>query len=56
MSIARGSLMELATHLLLSQTVGLLEQAELENLLALSDRISRMLTGLRKALQQKLPA
>ena len=54
LSIARGSLMELETHLMLSQRVGLLPQAELEKLLALSDRISRMLSGLRKALQHKL--
>ena len=53
LSIARGSLMELETHLILSQRVGLLEVAELEKLLAVSDRISRMLSGLRKALQQK---
>jgi four helix bundle protein len=54
LSIARGSLMELETHLLLSQRVGMLEQPELEDLLALSDRISRMLSGLRKALEQRL--
>jgi four helix bundle protein len=54
LSIARGSLMELETHLMLSQRVGLLEAAELEKLLGSSDRISRMLSGLRKALQQKL--
>jgi four helix bundle protein len=53
LSIARGSLMELETHLMLSQRVGLLEAPELEKLLAMSDRISRMLTGLRKALRQK---
>jgi four helix bundle protein len=54
LSIARGSLMELETHLILSQRVGLLEQAELESLLALSDRTSRMLSGLRKALGKRL--
>lgn len=53
LSIARGSLMELETHLMLSQRVGLLEAAELEKLLGSSDRISRMLSGLRKALQRK---
>ena len=54
LSIARGSLMELETHLLLSQRVGLLGQAELDRLLALTDRISRMLSGLRKALEKRL--
>ncbi len=49
LSIARGSLMELETHLMLSHRVGLLQQADLETLLALTDRLSRMLSGLRRA-------
>ncbi len=53
LSIARGSLMELETHLILSQRVGLLKQAALESLLPLTDRVSRMLSGLRKALQKR---
>ena len=56
LSIARGSLMELETHLTLSQRVELLQLVELEKLLALTDRISRMLSGLRKALEQRLKA
>ena len=48
--------MELETHLILSQRVGLIQQAELERLLGQSDRISRMLTGLRNALLRKLQA
>ena len=54
LSIARGSLMELETHLLLSQRVGLLQKNTLDPLLLLTDRISRMLTGLRKALEKRL--
>jgi four helix bundle protein len=54
LSVARGSLMELETHLLLK--VGFLDQAELERLLALTERISRMLSGLRKALSKRLEA
>jgi four helix bundle protein len=54
LSIARGSLMELETHLVLCQRVGLLEQAKLDPLLALTDRISRMLSGLRKALAKRV--
>ena len=54
LSIARGSLMELETHLLLSKRVGFLNQVPLEELLALADRISRMLSGLRKALEKRL--
>ena len=45
--------MELETHLMLSQRVGLLQLAELESLLALTDRISRMFSGLRTALEKR---
>jgi four helix bundle protein len=55
-SIARGSLMEVETHLMLSERVGLLRQAELQSLLAHADRISRMLSGLRKVLEKRLEA
>lgn len=54
LSVARGSLMELETHLLLSQRIGLLQSPELEPLLALSDDIGRMLSGLRRSLEAKL--
>ena len=54
LGIARGSLMELETHLVLSQRVGLLSDSQLAPLLALADRISRMLSGLRKALERRL--
>jgi four helix bundle protein len=52
LSVARGSLMELETHLELSYRVRLLAKAQLNLLLEQSDRISRMLTGLRKALER----
>jgi four helix bundle protein len=54
LSIARGSLKELETHLILSQRVGLLESTVLESLLMLANEISRMMAGLRKALEQRL--
>ena len=54
LSIARGSLMELETHLLLSQRVGLLVQTTLNPLLMMSDEIGRMLSGLRRALEGRL--
>jgi four helix bundle protein len=54
LSIARGSLLELETHLMLSQRIGLLQQPELESLLTMTDRLSRMLSGLRKALEKRL--
>jgi four helix bundle protein len=53
LSVARGSLMELETHLLLSQRVGLLDQHSTTLLLAQTDRLSRMLAGLRKALENR---
>jgi four helix bundle protein len=54
LSVSRGSLKEVETHLILSQRVGLLSQAALEPLLELSDRVSRMLSALRKALEARL--
>lgn len=54
LSIARGSLMELETHLLLSHRVGLLDESTLQALLTLSDEISRMLSGLRNSLLKRL--
>jgi four helix bundle protein len=53
LSIARGSLNELETHLILSQRIGLLPNDRLLPLLDLADEISRMLTGLRKSLLRK---
>ena len=53
LGIARGSLKEVETHLLLSQRVGLSNANDIEPLLALSDEISRMITGLRKALEER---
>jgi hypothetical protein len=46
--------MELETHLMLSQRVGLLDQAETSPILTGTERISRMLSGLRNALEKHL--
>jgi four helix bundle protein len=54
LSIARGSLKELETHLILSNRVGVLDRPHLERLLTLCEEISRMMSGLRKALQRRL--
>ena len=54
LSIARGSLKELETHLLLCQRVGLLKEADLPPLMTLCDRISQMLSRLRQSLERKL--
>jgi four helix bundle protein len=54
LSIARGSLMELETHLLLSQRVGLLSPDATEPLLKITERIGQMMTKLRQALMNRL--
>jgi four helix bundle protein len=53
LSIARGSLAELETHLQLSQRVALLDKSKLDDLLRLTDEISRMLSGLRNSLEAR---
>lgn len=54
LSIARGSLMELQTLLLLAQRVDLLNEADLVPLSTLCERISQMISRLRQALEKKL--
>ena len=54
LSMARGSLLEVETLLLLSERVGFLNQELLAGLLSISDEVSRMLSGLRKALEANL--
>src|SRR5438128_8452960 len=54
LSIARGSLAESETLLLLSQRVGFLSQEPVDTLLTVSDEIGRMLAGLRHSLEAKL--
>jgi four helix bundle protein len=49
--IARGSLKEAETQLLLCQRLGFLSDQTTEELLAISSRVNRLLTGLRKRLQ-----
>jgi four helix bundle protein len=54
LSIARGSLKELETHLILSQRVGLLQEADLQPVMSLCERVSQMLSRLRQALEKRL--
>jgi four helix bundle protein len=54
LSIARGSLKELETHLLLGQRVGLLNDTDLPSLMDRCDQVSKMLSGLRQSLERKL--
>ncbi len=53
LSVARGSLMELETHLLIGARVGLLKDEQRIPVMDLVDRISRMLTRLRQSLEQR---
>jgi four helix bundle protein len=54
LSIARGSLMELQTHLLLCQWVGLIQESDLQQVMPLCERVSMMLSRLRQALEKKV--
>jgi four helix bundle protein len=51
LGIARGSLAEVETFLLLSQRIGLMQQQQLDLLMSLTDEVSRMLAGLRRSLE-----
>ena len=53
LSVARGSLQELETLFILATRLKYLGEAEVESLLVAADQISRMLTGLRKAVERK---
>ena len=51
LSVARGSLQEFETLVILAHRLTYASEKQLDSLLERSDRISRMLTGLRKALE-----
>jgi four helix bundle protein len=53
LSMARGSLMEVETFLLLSERVGYVTSDKIQPLLSLSDEVSRMISGLRNSLESK---
>lgn len=53
-SIAKGSLAEVETHLLLRREAELLPETDLQKCLALSDEIGRMLVALRTSLERRL--
>jgi four helix bundle protein len=54
LSIARGSLAGLETHLILSHDVAILSETDLNACLNMADEISRMLAALRTALRRRL--
>ena len=51
LSIARGSLAELETHVILGQRLALLSSSDVSSLLELADEVSRMLYALINALR-----
>jgi len=54
LSIARGSLMELETHVLLALRVNRMEPPDSRPLLELAERVSRMLFNLKISLEKRL--
>ncbi len=54
LSIARGSLMELETHVLLAVRVERMKSPDSKQLLELADRVARMLSNLRSSLEKRL--
>ncbi len=54
LAIARGSLAELETHLLLAQSLGYCRQEQTDGLLMKCEEEGRMLGGLQRRLKQKL--
>lgn len=53
LSVAKGSLCELETHLLLSERVGLLSPLQLQPLSEMCARVGQMLVRLQQALRRK---
>jgi four helix bundle protein len=51
--MARGSLKELKTHLILSMRVGLIAERELEGLLGRCDELGKMVRSLIRSIQRK---
>ena len=51
--VSQGSLKELETHVLLAQTVELMEQADAEQILDMSEQVGKLLRSLIRALQDR---
>lgn len=54
LSIARGSLTELRTEILIAQRLGYIAPANIETLLVQLDEVGQLLSGLQRALRKKL--
>ena len=55
LSIARGSLLEVETQLLLAQRLNYLQTAEADKLLACTAEVGRLITGLARSLPDQWP-
>jgi four helix bundle protein len=55
LKVARGSLKELETHILLAQRVELIGNEKAEALLAQSEAVGKMLNGLIRSVQSRRP-
>jgi four helix bundle protein len=53
LAIANGSLAELETHILIAERLGYSAHAVVQDVLARTDQVGRMITGLRKFLRSK---
>jgi four helix bundle protein len=53
LSMARGSLLELETHILITVRLGYLQPKETEGILGLTDEVGRMISGLIQRLRSK---
>lgn len=53
--VAQGSLKELETHILLSNTVGLMDKENSEEILTHCEHVGKLLRSLIRVLQQKDP-
>ena len=54
LSIAKGSLSELETQLILAQRLNYLSEAVLNEIIELTNEIGKMISGLRKSLMNKI--
>jgi len=55
LGVAKGSLLELETHVLASQRLGYLADGEVEECLKLAAEVGKMLGGLMRRLEQRMP-
>jgi four helix bundle protein len=55
LGVARGSLIELETHMLVSHRFGFLNSSEVNECLDVAPQVSRMLSGLMRSLESRMP-